>query len=90
MSTGRAPTQAVSIPYCAERRRLLEEFTQAVQDLGFLHSQQVAQLLEGDEEFTRFDILLHLAAERKKLAKYAYMSHVEAHGCGASKESQAA
>jgi len=54
--------------------------------LGLLHDQQVTALVNGDEEFNRFDILLHVANDRKQLAKYAYMAHVAAHGCGASND----
>jgi hypothetical protein len=86
MTSGCAPVQSPFIAYCGVRHRLLDEFTEAVQDLGMLQDQQVSALLNGDQEFSRFDILLHLATERKQRAKYAYISHVEAHGCGLSKE----
>lgn len=86
MSSGCASAQSPFIAYCDVRHRLLKEFTEAVQDLGLLHDQQVAAVLNGDQEFGRFDILIHLAAERKRQAKYAYISHVETHGCGASQE----
>jgi hypothetical protein len=86
MDTGFAPARAPLIAYCEERRRLLNEFTAAVQDLVLLQDQQIATLINGDEEFTRFDILLHRANDRKQLAKYSYISHLEAHGCGTPKE----
>ena len=86
MTLACAPAPSSFIAYCDVRRRLLGEFTEAVQDLGLLHDQQVASILSGDQDFTRFDILIHLATGRKQRAKYAYISHVEAHGCGAPKE----
>jgi hypothetical protein len=30
---------------------------------------------------TRFDPLIHMANERKHEAKYAYLHHLETHGC---------
>ena len=86
MNMGFAPAPSTFIAYCHARHRLLTEFTEAVQDLGLLQDQQVAALLSGDQEFSRFDILIHMAADRKQKAKYAYISHVETHGCGPSKE----
>jgi hypothetical protein len=84
------PARSNVIAYCIERHRLLSEFTEAVQCVGLLHDQQVAALLNGDEDFTRFELQLHIANEKKNRGKYAYMSHVEAHGCGVAKEVQAA
>jgi len=86
MNIGISPIASTFIAYCPARHRLLTEFTEAVQDLGLLQDQQVAALLNGDQEFSRFDILIHLASDRKQRAKYAYISHVETHGCGPSKE----
>jgi hypothetical protein len=86
MSIGCAAAPSSFIAYCPARHRLLTEFTEAVQDLGLLQDQQVSALLNGDQEFSRFDILIHLANDRKQKAKYAYISHVETHGCGLSKE----
>jgi hypothetical protein len=51
-----------------------------------LHERQITALIEGDTDFNRFDRLIHLAAEKKLAAKYAYISHVEAHGCCSTKE----
>ncbi len=66
---------------CDEHNRLLDEFGVAVQELLKLHQQQFLAIVEGDVECHRFDILIHMANEKKQWAKYAYMRHVESHGC---------
>jgi hypothetical protein len=65
---------------CFEKQRLLEAFTKAVHEIMLLQQQQVADIV-NDDDFSRFDLLLHLANERKELAKYAYLQHVDEHGC---------
>jgi hypothetical protein len=65
---------------CHEKRHLLEAFTEAVHEIMLLQKQQVADII-NDDDFTRFDLVLHLANERRELAKYAYLQHVEEHGC---------
>ena len=65
---------------CLEKRRLLEVFTEAVHEVMLLQKQQVADII-NDDDFSRFDLVLHLANERRALAKYAYLQHVEEHGC---------
>ena len=66
---------------CEEKLRLMEEFLAAATDLVSAHNEQVQALVDNDPEFSRFDVLIHLAAERKRKAKYAYMAHLERHGC---------
>jgi hypothetical protein len=70
--------------YCEERRRLLDAFGVAVQDLVKLHEQQFLTVVEGDLTAHRFDILIHDATEKKQNAKYAYMTHLEQHGCSSN------
>ena len=65
---------------CLERQRLLEAFTDAVHEIMLLQQQQVTDIV-NDDDFSRFDLLLHLANEKKELAKYAYLQHVDEHGC---------
>jgi hypothetical protein len=77
--------QSSEIAYCEERHRLLDQLTEIVVDLVLLHERQVTALIEGDTEFNRFDQRIHIAAEKKLRAKYAYIGHVEAHGCCATK-----
>jgi chemotaxis family two-component system response regulator Rcp1 len=66
---------------CGEHSRLLSELGLAVRGLLTLHEQQFQAIVEGDEDCARFDILIHLANEQKQMSKYAYLRHVEAHGC---------
>lgn len=66
---------------CKEQRRLLDDFGEAVQALLLLHEQQFLAIVAGDLESNRFDLLIHMAIEKKQQAKYAYLEHVEMHGC---------
>jgi hypothetical protein len=66
---------------CAESARLLDGFGRAVQELMRLHEQQFQAIVAGDSAANRFDLLIHEANEKKQNAKYAYMAHVEHHGC---------
>jgi hypothetical protein len=78
-SEGRQSSEPVI--YCDESRRLLESFGEAVQGLLILHEQQFLAIVDGDLDCHRFDLLIHMANENKQQAKYAYMHHVETHGC---------
>src|SRR6476659_10332768 len=73
-----APSRKI---YCEEANRLLDAFGMAVQDLVRLHEQQFLAVVDGDLGANRFDLLIHDANEKKHNAKYAYMSHLERHGC---------
>ena len=66
---------------CDEHRRLLDDFGAAVQELLTLHEVQFAAIVQGDTDSSRFDLLIHMANEKKHSAKYAYIRHVESHGC---------
>jgi len=66
---------------CEEHARCLEDFGSAVRDLLDLHEQQWLSIIDGDQDSCRFDVLIHMANEKKQSAKYAYLRHVEAHGC---------
>jgi hypothetical protein len=68
-------------PGCEEHNRLLDGFGEAVQELLKLHEQQFLAIVGGDTEAHRFDLLIHMANEKKQVAKYAYLLHVESHGC---------
>jgi hypothetical protein len=52
-----------------------------VQDLMLLHESQFLAVVEDDQDAHRFDIPIHYANEKKQNAKYAYMSHLDEHGC---------
>jgi hypothetical protein len=67
--------------FCKERYRLLDEFLSAVRELNRLNTEQTQSVIRGDRDFTRFDILLYAAQERKDAAKYAWIAHVESHQC---------
>ena len=66
---------------CAEHNRLLDEFGDAVEEVLELHQQQYRAIVDGESECQRFDLLIHMANEKKQTAKYAYLGHVESHGC---------
>ena len=66
---------------CEEHDSLLDAFGAAVQEVLKLHEQQFLAIVDGDNECNRFDLLIHMANEKKQAAKYAYIRHVEAHGC---------
>jgi hypothetical protein len=69
------------IAYCDEKQRLLEEFGGTAKTLIILHDQQFRAIMNGDPESDRFDLLIHMANEKKHQAKYAYLQHAETHGC---------
>ncbi|MGD0619415.1 MAG: response regulator [Bryobacteraceae bacterium] len=66
---------------CEEHCRLMEEFAVTVKELLALHEQQFEAIVQGDPECNRFDLLIHMANEKKQQSKYAYLRHVESHGC---------
>ena len=66
---------------CEEKLRLMEEFLASATDLVSVHNDQVKALIDDDPDFSRFDLLIHLANERKRRAKYEYMVHLEKHRC---------
>lgn len=69
------------ISFCDKNRRLLEAFGEAVKELRLLHEEQFLAVVSGDPDCGRFDLLIHMATERKHQAKYAYLAHSEEHGC---------
>jgi hypothetical protein len=66
---------------CETAKRLLDEYAEAVRGVIVLHEQQFLAIVEGDSEASRFDLLIHVSLERKQNAKYAYLSHLDVHGC---------
>lgn len=66
---------------CDEHNRLLNELGATVRELIELLEQQFRATVEGDSDCHRFDLLIHMANEKKQLAKYTYLRHVEEHGC---------
>ena len=45
------------------------------------HGEQFESLITGGQDITRFEALIHSANERKYEAKYAYLHHLDIHGC---------
>ena len=68
-----------SVLPCGECVRLLEEFGDAVRDVLTLNETHFLAVIDGDPDPHRFDILIHIANERKQGAKYAYLQHQESH-----------
>jgi hypothetical protein len=64
---------------CQECVRLLEEFGDTVRDVLALNETHFLAVVDGDPDPHRFDILIHLANDRKQDAKYAYLQHLEFH-----------
>jgi hypothetical protein len=46
-----------------------------------LHEQQFFAITSDDLDIERFDLLIHMANEEKQGAKYAYLRHLDNHGC---------
>jgi hypothetical protein len=69
------------IGFCEEKNRLLGEFLAAIRELNALLSQQTQAVIDGDPDFSRLDLRLHLAQEKKEQAKYRWIAHVETHHC---------
>jgi hypothetical protein len=76
---------AIEVLYCEEAQRLLEAFGETVRELVTLHERQFLSIVEGEPDAGRFDLLTHYANERKQNAKYAYLQHLETHGCSANR-----
>ena len=79
-TTGSEPP-ASSLLYCHEARALLGAFSEAIREVIRLHEEQFQAVIQGDEDSGRFDDLIHIANERKREAKYAYLHHLEVHRC---------
>jgi hypothetical protein len=69
------------ILHCETAKRLLDSFGEAVKAVLMLHEDQFLAIVAGDSNANRFDILIHEALEQKQNAKYAYLKHLETHGC---------
>jgi hypothetical protein len=74
-------TSPAAVAFCRNRQDLLDDFVASVQQLLELQRSQIEALIHGDPDFERFDVLIHVALERKDEAKYALMAHVDSHQC---------
>jgi hypothetical protein len=72
--------------FCREKQRLTDQLLEAIHELTVLHDHQAQSVIDSDLDFPSFDILLHLAQEKKNDAKYAWIEHVELHRCAESAE----
>ena len=81
VSARRSMKHIPEIAYCPVRVRLADEFLHAIRNLTRLHTQQSQAIIDGDTEFSRFDLLIHVALEAKEEAKYALISHIQSHNC---------
>jgi hypothetical protein len=66
---------------CDECRALCNTFVEAVHEVILLNEKHLLAVVDDDPDPHRFDILIHIATERKQNAKYAYIRHRELHGC---------
>jgi len=73
--------QPPDVGFCEEKNQLAREFAAAIHELIEIQNQQTRAVIDGDPDFARFDILVHMALERKEQAKYAWILHVESHRC---------
>ena len=69
------------IRFCEEKNRLRQEFLNAIRELVAIQAQQTQAVIDRDPDFARFDVLLHMAQERKDQTKYALIAHIESHHC---------
>jgi hypothetical protein len=70
-----------SLIYCQQAKGLLDALGEVIRELIKLQEEQFESLVGGDLDSSRFDPLIHMANERKNEAKYAYLRHLETHGC---------
>ena len=76
-----------SLIFCQQARKLLDDLGETIREIIHLHEEQFQSLIGGDLDSSRFDPLIHMANERKNEAKYAYLHHLETHGCSKFDES---
>ena len=73
-------TSIPDVGFCSEKQQLLEQFLNAVKEIGRLQQQQMNAVLRG-EAFERSEGDLHDASQRKDAAKYELLAHIESHHC---------
>lgn len=78
------PILVSSIPaigFCEEKARLMDEFLEAIHELGQLQSERSKAVIDGDADAARFDAMILEADERKDRVKNAWLTHVARHHC---------
>jgi hypothetical protein len=71
----------VKIAYCGERHRLTGMLLTAIHQLNEFQAQQTHAIIDEDDDFNRFEDLLHMARTAKEQAKYALIAHIDQHQC---------
>jgi hypothetical protein len=66
---------------CEEAERLRSALIAIIRELNALSTEQVEAIIAEDSDFSRFDLLIHMANEKKDQAKYALLQHLEFHRC---------
>jgi CheY-like chemotaxis protein len=69
---------------CDEQSRLRTSLAETVKELLGLHQEEFDAIVQGDAEWARFDLLIHMANEKKQQAKYNFVRHLETHGCSST------
>jgi hypothetical protein len=67
--------------YCQQAEELLGAFAETVHEMRRLREEQFRAVITGDADSERSDDLIHMANERKRDAKYAYLDHQDTHNC---------
>ena len=75
--------------YCQDAKELLDAFAESIRELVKLHEEQFQAVISGDSDSNRLDELIHQANDRKRQAKYAYLQHLETHGCSTISDPEA-
>jgi hypothetical protein len=73
--------QVPAIPFCWEKKYLLDAFVKAIHEVSAAQSAQLAAVARGCSSFCDYEEWINFAREKKDLAKYAYLAHVQEHGC---------
>ena len=70
-----------SIGFCSQKNDLLRGFMEAIREVTAAQNAQLIAVINGDQDFCEYEDLIYAAREKKDLVKYAYLAHVQEHGC---------
>lgn len=70
-----------AIGFCEEKARLMDEFLEAIHELGQLQSDRAKAVIDGDGDLNRFDAMIREADDHKDRVKNAWLTHVAYHHC---------
>ncbi len=68
---------------CEVRTRLFAEYTDAIQRAIEIKRRYLTKLNSGQSNARRIEQDVESANEARKLARDAYLKHIDEHGCGA-------